>query len=120
MTIRILHPLALISERTDQDRNAMPTADNDRAAPMASHRPDPHDGDRRKQARRFTKEELTDFTAAFTKQYERGSSLRSIAIQSGCSYSTVHRLLHAAGVPMRQHGGARPTPAVTSTTPCTS
>ncbi|MGH3906163.1 MAG: helix-turn-helix domain-containing protein, partial [Pseudonocardiaceae bacterium] len=38
-------------------------------------------------------------------QYQRGATLRELAELTGCSYSSIRRLLLAAGVTVRARGG---------------
>ena len=40
------------------------------------------------------------------KKYEKGASIRSLAVETGRSYGFVHRLLSESGVELRGRGGA--------------
>ncbi|TMR22098.1 transcriptional regulator [Nonomuraea turkmeniaca] len=48
--------------------------------------------------------------ADVTRRYVEGESVRELALSTGRSYGTVHRLLQEAGVELRPRGG-RPRPA---------
>lgn len=44
--------------------------------------------------------------ADLKKKYEKGTSIRSLAEETGRSYGFVHRLLSESGVALRGRGGA--------------
>lgn len=55
--------------------------------------------------RRITGSARQSLTADVRSQYERGSSIRELAAETGRSYGFIHRLLVEADVPLRGRGG---------------
>jgi hypothetical protein len=56
--------------------------------------------------RRITGDERGTLSHELRRQYEQGSSIRSIAADTGRSYGFVHRVLTESGATLRGRGGA--------------
>lgn len=56
--------------------------------------------------RRITGDERGTISDQLRRQYEKGSSIRAIAAETGRSYGFVHRVLLESGVTLRSRGGA--------------
>ncbi|MEW2568411.1 helix-turn-helix domain-containing protein [Streptomyces sp. NPDC047070] len=50
------------------------------------------------------------FAAFLRRDYEAGSSIRSLAGREGFAYGTIRRLLKEAGTTLRRRGGGLPRP----------
>jgi predicted transcriptional regulator len=61
--------------------------------------------DKRESRRRIVGGERESLAAEYARKYEAGSSIRSIAAESGRSYGFVHRVLAESGVLFRARGG---------------
>ncbi|MGH8969121.1 MAG: helix-turn-helix domain-containing protein [Actinomycetes bacterium] len=59
-----------------------------------------------KKGARITGGERTRLAADLKRKYTSGSSIRSLASETGRSYGFVHRMLSESGVPLRGRGGA--------------
>ena len=55
----------------------------------------------------------TKLAVELKKQYDKGKSIRELAVAHGRSYGFVHRVLAEAGVTLRSRGGATRTRART-------
>lgn len=60
---------------------------------------------------RVTGTDRAKLAVQLTKQYEKGRSIRDLAVAYGRSYGFVHRVLAESGVTMRSRGGAMRTRA---------
>ncbi len=55
---------------------------------------------------RITGDDRAELAAEVRKKYQNGTSIRSLAAETGRSYGFVHGLLVDEKVPMRSRGGA--------------
>ena len=56
--------------------------------------------------RRITGDERETLSTELRRQYQQGSSIRTIAADTGRSYGFVHRVLLESGTALRGRGGA--------------
>lgn len=57
-------------------------------------------------AQRLTGERRRRIAGQLREEYERGSSIRALAGETGRSYGSIHRLLTESGAVLRTRGGA--------------